>query len=88
MALVILWMSFGLLTGVVAHGKGSNPLLWLLIGVICGPFGLIACFIVGRSCPFCESKINSRITICPNCKKSVPPADSWKKDLPDNRRSD
>ncbi|HSG98432.1 MAG TPA: hypothetical protein VLB27_00180, partial [candidate division Zixibacteria bacterium] len=58
--------------------KGSNPLFWFFVGAILGPFGLIACFISGRTCPYCEHKINRRKRICPKCNRDLPPPHSWR----------
>ncbi|MBN4076484.1 hypothetical protein JYT16_02075 [Gemmatimonas aurantiaca] len=77
-ALVFFWMALGILTALVAQSKGSNPLFWLLIGMAFGPFGLIVCFIHGRTCPFCESKINGAIRVCPKCNRDIPPPTPWR----------
>ena len=77
MALIFIWMSFGLMTALVASSKGSDPLFWALIGAGFGPFGLIACFISGRTCPYCESKINRRLRVCPKCNADLPPPHAW-----------
>lgn len=78
MALIFTWMLLGPLAAIVAHSKGSNPLFWFFIGMVFGPLGLTACFIHGRTCPFCESKINRKIRICPKCNRDLPPPDPWR----------
>ena len=67
---IVLWIFFGIVTAIVASGKGRSGCGWFLIGVLFGPFGLIAAFAVGSSyqCPKCKKGIDKEATICPYCR--------------------
>lgn len=41
MGFLIVWLLFGVATGVIAAGKGRSGLGWFLLGCILGIFGLV-----------------------------------------------
>ena len=44
MELVLIWLFFGLASGLVAGNKGQNGCLWSFLGVLFGPFALLFAF--------------------------------------------
>jgi len=67
-ASVITWFLFGISCAVVAGSRGSSALQWFGVGILLGPFGLLAAVITtGKKCPRCNSLINEKATECTNC---------------------
>lgn len=46
MTLIVIWLLFGIVSAVVASGRGGNGCLYFGLGVLLGPFGLILAFVV------------------------------------------
>jgi uncharacterized paraquat-inducible protein A len=66
--------SFGLATAIIARAKGSSFWLWLLIGTVLPPFGLIAVVLYRREkdeperqCPICGKAVKLYVQVCPRC---------------------
>jgi len=57
---------------IIAISKGSKSITWFFIGVLFGPFALIAALIItGVECPYCKKKIHKDALICPYCNKEL-----------------
>lgn len=46
MELVVLWLSFGVVTALAAKARGRDFVGWLVIGFLTGIFGLIAVLVM------------------------------------------
>jgi uncharacterized paraquat-inducible protein A len=71
---VIVAITFGIATGIVARGKGSSFLLWFLIGTVLPILGLIAAILYRserdepeRQCPTCNKILKLHVQVCPRC---------------------
>jgi len=72
MELMLLWLLFGLTAGLIASNKGANFVLWFVLGLLFGPFGvLFSLFAGGKRCPHCLSKIHKDATRCPQCRAQL-----------------
>jgi uncharacterized paraquat-inducible protein A len=65
---------FGLATAIIGRGKGSSFWLWLLIGTVLPPLGLIAVVLYRsekhepeRQCPACGKAVKLYVQVCPRC---------------------
>ena len=65
---------FGLATAIVGKAKGSSFWLWLLIGTVLPPLGLIAVVLYRREkdeperqCPTCGKALKLYVQVCPRC---------------------
>lgn len=65
---------FGLATGIIGRSKGGSFWLWLLIGTVLPPLGLIAVILhrseriePERRCPRCSKKVKLYVQVCPRC---------------------
>lgn len=77
MGFLIVWLLFGVATGVIAAGKGRSGLGWFLLGCVIGVFGLviIACLpslkaqevVVARADP----QLTQPTKTCPECAETV-----------------
>lgn len=70
--LVGLWIFFGLLLMLLGSRRGDHPLTWFIAGVLLGPFALLLLRFAGKPCPFCRSRINTKATVCPKCRRDIP----------------
>jgi len=66
--------SFGLATAIIGRSKGSSFWIWLLIGTIVPPLGLIAVILYRREkdeperqCPNCLKPLKLYVQVCPRC---------------------
>ena len=73
-AYLIVAISFGLATGMVAKQKGSSFFLWLLIGTVLPVVGLIAALLyrierneLRRQCPQCGAVLKLYDQVCTRC---------------------
>jgi len=74
MAFLVLMVCFGIATAFIARAKGSSFFIWLLIGTVLGPFGLIAVILhrrensePERQCPRCHKVVKLYVQVCPRC---------------------
>lgn len=75
MEIVIIWLLFGVASAFIANSKGANGCLWFFVGILLGPFGILAAlFAGGKECPFCRSRIHADATVCPKCQRELPAA--------------
>jgi hypothetical protein len=65
---------FGLATAIIGKGKGGSFWLWLLIGTVLPPLGLIAVILhrsekvePERPCPRCGKEVKLYVQVCPRC---------------------
>jgi zinc-ribbon domain len=65
---------FGLATAIIGRAKGGSFWLWLLIGMVLPPFGLIAVVLhrseklePERRCPSCGKALKLYVQVCPRC---------------------
>ncbi len=78
MPFLIVMASFGLATAFIARAKGSSFFLWLAIGCITGPLGLIAAVLYRREkseperrCPQCGKVVKLYVQVCPRCGEDL-----------------
>jgi ribosomal protein S27AE len=65
---------FGVATAIIGRAKGSSFWLWLLIGTVLPPLGLIAVVLYRsdkdepeRQCPTCGKAVKLYVQVCPRC---------------------
>ena len=75
MWIVIIWIICGILSAVIASGRGGNAFLFFVFGILFGPFGVIGAFFAGPSliCPFCKEAVKKGAVTCPHCQKDIEP---------------
>jgi hypothetical protein len=73
-ALWLVTFVFGVVSSVIASGKGRNSLGWFLAGMFLGPFALVVAFLpaVEREgmfarCPSCREVIREDAATCRYC---------------------
>lgn len=66
--------SFGLATGLIGRAKGGSFWLWLAIGALLSPLGLLAVVLhraerdePERRCPTCHKALKLYVQVCPRC---------------------
>ena len=71
---LVIAFSFGLATALIGRGKGSSFWLWLVIGSVLPPLGLIAVVLYRteknepeRQCPNCHKTVKLYVQVCPRC---------------------
>ncbi len=71
---LIIALSFGLATGLVARGKGSSFFIWFIVGTVLPLFGLVAVILYRseetepeRICPACNKTLKLYVQVCPRC---------------------
>lgn len=71
---LVIAFSFGLATAIIGRGKGSSFWVWLLIGAMVPPIGLIAVILYRsekvepeRQCPTCGKALKLYVQVCPRC---------------------
>ena len=74
MPYLLIAISFGLATGIIARGKGSSFFIWLLIGTVLPILGLVAVILYRseqdepeRRCPRCNKIVKLYVQVCPRC---------------------
>ena len=88
MELIVIWIAFGVLSAVVATGKGRDGCGWFLMGILLGPIGLIAAFVASpneekviesgerKRCPFCAELVRTEAIKCRFCGESLQRSDA------------
>ena len=71
---LVIAFSFGLATAIIGRAKGSSFFIWLLIGTVLPPLGLIAVILYRvekdepeRQCPNCGKELKLYVQVCPRC---------------------
>ena len=54
MELVFIWITVGVICGVIASNKGHSGSFWFFIGLFLGPVGLVLALILSRKAPEAE----------------------------------
>jgi hypothetical protein len=62
--IVFVWFAFGLMTAIAASSKGKSVVGWLALGVLFGPFALIAILLASPYSPKTHK-------VCPDCSEFV-----------------
>jgi len=82
--LVIIAPLCGMIAAIVQSNRGGSVIFGFLVGLLFGPFGIVASLISGgRPCPHCRSLIHPKATRCPKCQGNVPelPPRDWRQIL-------
>ncbi len=71
---LVIALSFGLATAIIGRAKGSSFFIWLVIGTVLPPLGLIAVILYRvereepeRQCPSCHKSLKLYVQVCPRC---------------------
>jgi ribosomal protein S27AE len=71
---LVIAFSFGLATGIIGRAKGSSFWIWLIVGTVVPPFGLLAVIFYRvekdepeRQCPRCGKALKLYVQVCPRC---------------------
>lgn len=74
MEYLIIAFFFGLATALIGRAKGSSFFIWLVIGTVIPPLGLIAVILYRfdkdepeRQCPTCGKALKLYVQVCPRC---------------------
>lgn len=74
MEYLVIALCFGLATAIIGKAKGSSFFIWLLIGSVVPPLGLIAVILYRvdkdepeRPCPTCGKPLKLYVQVCPRC---------------------
>ena len=71
----LLWLLCGFIAAFLADRKGSSTVLGFFLGLILGPFGILAVLAMsGATCPSCRSRIHKKATRCAKCQAELPAA--------------
>lgn len=74
--ILAIWLLPAIFAGIVASRRGGSYGLWTLIGVLCGPFSLLAVPLAlalnhHQICAACLKRIHQDATICPYCQSHL-----------------
>ncbi len=71
---VLIQIVLGLITALVASGKGRSFWGWLIYGALFPPFALIYALLLKRDDAALQMKRQQKALIqCPNCQEMIPP---------------
>lgn len=71
MLLVLVWLFFGFLAGVVGTNRSGGWAMWFFLGLVFGPFALLAAFFAGKECPYCKHTTHVDAVVCPHCQSDL-----------------
>jgi hypothetical protein len=75
MAVLLIWVLFGVASAIVASNKGRNGFGWFLMGILFGPFGLIIALVVSdknkETAAHAASLAAADSKKCPFCAESI-----------------
>lgn len=74
MFLVVLWLVFSILVGLVASSKGRSGLMFFFVSIIFSPLiGLIIVFVLPKNNEIIDERAieNGNMKVCPNCAELV-----------------
>ena len=78
MAIFLVNLLFGIVSGMLAHHKARNALGWFIAGCLIGPFALLVVLLpmvvkqgVTRKCPACSETVRSEARICRYCQSEL-----------------
>ena len=74
MEFLLFMVIFGVVTGVVAHSRGREPVLWGILGALMFIIALpvLLCIPpIGRKCPHCAEFVKDEATVCKHCHKAL-----------------
>ena len=84
MGFIAIWLFCGMACATIAASKRRGAVAWFVLGVVFGPFALLAAIGVSKGgvpCPACRMPIDPAASICPHCRtprfkptRAVPPA--------------
>jgi uncharacterized membrane protein YeaQ/YmgE (transglycosylase-associated protein family) len=75
MEFVVIWIICGGVAAMVASSKGGNAAAGFFMGVLLGPFGIVAAFFMGSETAKVEKQVGAgQKKICPRCAEAVQPA--------------
>jgi len=70
----VIWLCFGIVTAIAAQQKNKSFILWFILGVLLGPFGLIAALLQSpyspkthMICPDCGEYVLLSARVCKHC---------------------
>lgn len=74
MEYLVIAFFFGLATAIIGRAKGSSFFIWLVIGTVIPPLGLLAVILYRfdkdepeRQCPTCGKPLKLYVQVCPRC---------------------
>ncbi|WP_366935526.1 recombinase family protein [uncultured Lamprocystis sp.] len=70
MEYILLWILFSVFSGVIAKSRNQDVLLWALVGLFFGPFGLIVAFLPSET-EGLQSTSRQAITKCKKCQEAI-----------------
>jgi len=68
------WVICAIIASVIGAKKG-RPLLGFLLGLLCGPIGILITLLIKgdhKQCPRCMERIHKKASICPYCRTEIP----------------
>jgi hypothetical protein len=77
----LVWLLFAVVVAIAANARGRGPAGWALLGLLFGPFALVAVLVMPRnlsrthtSCPACAEPVRREAVVCYHCGAKLTPA--------------